>query len=100
MIDITEGLILSIFLFCLGFLCFIMRKNLLYLLIGLEIMINSIALAIVFIGKFLHQMDGQIMYIFIITISAAEASIGLAFLINLYKNKNTLNIDSLCETKK
>jgi NADH-quinone oxidoreductase subunit K len=87
-------------LFFLGFLCLVIRKNVLYLLIGLEIMINSIALSLVFIGNYWNQINGQIMYIFIITIAASEASIGLAFLINIYKHKNTLNIDSLREIKK
>ena len=100
MITIIEGLTFSMLLFFLGFLCLVIRKNVLYLLIGLEIMINSIALSLVFIGNYWNQINGQIMYIFIITIAASEASIGLAFLINIYKHKNTLNIDSLREIKK
>ncbi|WP_343187871.1 NADH-quinone oxidoreductase subunit NuoK [Buchnera aphidicola (Periphyllus koelreuteriae)] len=100
MITIFHGLFLSIILFCLGFLCLIIRRNLLYILLGLEIMINSVALLLVFIGNYLHQIDGQIMYIFIITIAASEAGIGLAFLISIYKYKNTLDVDTLREMKK
>ncbi|MCW5197657.1 NADH-quinone oxidoreductase subunit NuoK [Buchnera aphidicola] len=100
MITIFSGLILSIFLFFLGFICLIVKRNLLYILIGLEIMINSLALMMVFIGNYWKQVDGQIMYIFIITIAASEASIGLAFLINIYKYKNTLDINVLSEMKK
>ncbi|CAL4319553.1 NADH-quinone oxidoreductase subunit NuoK [Buchnera aphidicola] len=100
MINIQDELILVMILFFLGFMCLIVRKNLLYLLIGLEIMLNSLGLMTVFIGNYLKVHNGSMMYIFIITIAACEASIGLAFLINIYKNKNTLNIDSLREMKK
>ncbi|NIH40990.1 MAG: NADH-quinone oxidoreductase subunit NuoK [Buchnera aphidicola (Periphyllus aceris)] len=100
MIIILNGLILSIILFCLGFLCLIVRRNLLYVLLGLEIMINSLALFFVVIGNYWNQIDGQVIYIFIITIAASEASIGLAFLINVYKYKKTLDIDILSEMKK
>ncbi|CAL4319490.1 NADH-quinone oxidoreductase subunit K [Buchnera aphidicola (Periphyllus testudinaceus)] len=100
MITISNGLILSTILFCLGFLCLVMRRNLFYVLLGLEIMINSVAFFLVFIGNYWNQIDGQIMYIFIITIAAAEAGIGLAFLINIYKYKNTLDMDTFRERKK
>lgn len=100
MIIIYSGLILSMILFFLGFLCLVIKKNLLYILISLEIMMNALALMIVCIGNYWRQTDGQIMYIFIITIAAAEASIGLAFLINIYRYKNTLDINILSEIKK
>ncbi|CAL4319759.1 NADH-quinone oxidoreductase subunit K [Buchnera aphidicola (Chaitophorus populicola)] len=100
MVTIFSGLILSMLLFFLGFICLIIQRNLLYVLIGLEIMINAIALMIVCIGNYWKQIDGQIMYIFIITIAASEASVGLAFLINIYKYKNTLDINVLSEIKK
>lgn len=100
MVTILDGLVLSTILFFLGILCVIIRKNLLYVLIGLEIMINSLALALVFIGNYWNQVDGQVMFIFIITIAACEASIGLSFLINIYKYKKTLDIDFLSRMKK
>ncbi|CAL4319638.1 NADH-quinone oxidoreductase subunit K [Buchnera aphidicola (Chaitophorus sp. 3695)] len=100
MVTIFSGLILSMFLFFLGFICLIIKRNLLYILIGLEVMINALALMMIFIGNYWKQVDGQIMYVFIITIAAVEASIGLAFLINIYKYKNTLDINVLSEIKK
>ncbi|CAL4319449.1 NADH-quinone oxidoreductase subunit NuoK [Buchnera aphidicola] len=93
MILFFHGLIFSMILFFLGISCLLFNRNFLFILIGLEIMINSLAMAIVIISNYYKNIDGQIMYIFLITIAAAEAGIGLIFLVNLFKKKNTLNIE-------
>ncbi|UDG80897.1 NADH-quinone oxidoreductase subunit K [Candidatus Hartigia pinicola] len=97
MIPLEHGLILAAILFVMGFSCLVMRRNFFFILIGLEIMINSTALAFVVAGSFWGQSDGQIMYIFTIALAAAEASIGLAFLLQLYRHRQNLNIDKVSE---
>ncbi|MCP9267165.1 NADH-quinone oxidoreductase subunit NuoK [Xenorhabdus sp. XENO-1] len=99
MIPLEHGLILAAVLFVLGFVCLIVRRNLLFMLIGLEIMINASALAFVVAGSYWLQPDGQVMYILAITLAAAEASIGLALLLQLYRRRQSLNIDIVSEMR-
>lgn len=100
MIPLSHGLSLAIVLFVLGLLGIIIRRNLLFMLLGLEVVINSAAFAFVVVGAYLNQEDGQIMYILIITLAAAESAIALALLLRLYRFHRTLNIDVLSGTNK
>lgn len=97
MIILQHGLIISTILFFIGLMSLCLRRNLLFILIGLEIMSNAAAMALVFCGSYWHQADGQIMYIIAITITSVEVSIGLALLIQLYRRYHTLNIDIISE---
>ncbi|MGP1930573.1 MAG: NADH-quinone oxidoreductase subunit NuoK [Arsenophonus sp. ET-YP4-MAG3] len=97
MILLQHCLILTTILFVLGLICLLIRRNFLFMLIGLEIMINSAALAFVIAGSYWIQSDGQIMYILTISLAAAEASIGLALLLKLYRHYDSLNIDKVSE---
>ncbi|QCI25384.1 NADH-quinone oxidoreductase subunit NuoK [Buchnera aphidicola (Sitobion avenae)] len=97
MISLFHGLFLSLILFILGLTSLIVRRNILFILISLEIMMNSAGLALIVVGSYWHQPDGQIMYIFAITLAASEASIALALLLQLYRRNKTLNIDILSE---
>ncbi|CAL4042567.1 NADH-quinone oxidoreductase subunit NuoK [Buchnera aphidicola] len=95
MVSMFHGLVLSCILFALGAIAVIIRRNILFMLIGLEIMMNAAALAFIVVGSYWGQTDGQIMYILIITVAASEASIGLALLIQCYKRHKILDIDIL-----
>lgn len=97
MISLFHGLFLSLILFILGLTSLIIRRNILFILISLEIMMNAAGLALIVVGSYWHQADGQIMYILAITLAASEASIALALLLQLYRLKKTLNIDILSE---
>lgn len=97
MISLSHGLILAAILFVLGLAGMIIRRNLLFMLLGLEIMINASALAFVVAGSYWGQADGQVMYIFAVTLAAAEASIGLALLLLLHRRCHTLDIDTVSE---
>ena len=92
MIPLQHGLILAAILFVLGLTGLVM-------LIGLEIMINASALAFVVAGSYWGQTDGQVMYILAISLAAAEASIGLALLLQLHRRRQNLNIDSVSEMR-
>jgi len=99
MIPLQHGLILAAVLFVLGLTSVVLRRNILFMLIGLEIMINAAALALVVAGSYWGQADGQVMYILAISLAAAEASIGLALLLQLYRRRQTLNIDTVSEMR-
>ncbi|WP_343128721.1 NADH-quinone oxidoreductase subunit NuoK [Buchnera aphidicola (Kurisakia onigurumii)] len=100
MISFFCSLILSIILFILGLFSLIIRKNFLFMLISLEIMINSIVLALIIVSSYYESVEGQIMYILSITVAAAEVSVGLAILMRIYRTYQTLNIDLLSEKNK
>lgn len=99
MISLFHGLFLSLILFILGLTSLIVRRNILFMLISLEIMMNAAALALIVVGAYWKQSDGQIMYIFAITLAASEASIALALLLQLYRRQKTLNINVLSEMR-
>lgn len=99
MIPLHHGLILAAVLFILGFTCLVIRRNLLFMLIGLEVMINAAALAFVVGGSYWNQPDGQVMYILAISLAAAEASIGLALLLQLHRQCQDLDIDKVSEMR-
>ncbi len=99
MIPLQHGLMLAAVLFVLGLTSVVLRRNILFMLIGLEIMINASALALVEAGSYWGQADGQVMYILAISLAAAEASIGLALLLQLYRRRQTLNIDTVSEMR-
>ncbi|WP_225639575.1 NADH-quinone oxidoreductase subunit NuoK [Candidatus Profftia sp. (ex Adelges kitamiensis)] len=97
MIPLQHGLILAAILFVIGLTGLLVRRNLLFMLISLEIMINASALACVISGSYWGSVEGQIIYVFAISIAAADASIGLALLLRLYRSLHTINIDTVSE---
>ena len=99
MIPLQHGLILAAILFVLGLTGLLVRRNLLFMLISLEVMINAAAFAFIVAGSYWGQPDGQVMYILAISLAAAEASIGLALLLQLYRRRHTLNIDTVSEMR-
>jgi NADH-quinone oxidoreductase subunit K len=82
-IPLEHGLALAAVLFALGLVGLMVRRNILFVLMSLEIMMNATALAFIVAGARWAQADGQVMFILIITLAAAEASIGLAILLQL-----------------
>ena len=93
-IPLEHALILSGILFSLGLLGILLRRNILFVLMSVEIMMNAAALAFVSAGSRWQQADGQIMFILILTLAASEASVGLALLLQLYRRFQTLDIDA------
>ncbi|TWH76797.1 NADH dehydrogenase subunit K [Azomonas agilis] len=98
-IPMEHGLALAAVLFSIGLLGLMVRRNILFVLMSLEVMMNAAALAFVVAGARWIQADGQIMYILVITLAAAEASIGLAILLQLHRRFNTLDIDAASEMR-
>jgi NADH-quinone oxidoreductase subunit K len=94
-----HGLAVAALLFCLGLVGLMVRRNLLFVLMSLEVMMNAAGLAFVVAGSRWGQPDGQVMFILVITLAAAEAAIGLALLLQLYRRFNTLDIDAASEMR-
>lgn len=92
-VPLSRVLLLSSVLFALGMFCTLARRNLVMMLLGIEIMLNAAAVA--FVGASLHwqQMEGQAVVIFILAIAAAEVSIGLAAIIAIYKRSGSVDPD-------
>ena len=99
MIALSHALIFSSALFVIGLAGLMIRRNLLFMLLSLEIMINAAAFALIIAGSYWANPEGQVMYIITIGVAAAEASIGLALLIQLHRRRQTLNIDTLSEMR-
>ncbi len=98
-IPMEHGLALAGVLFTLGLLGLLVRRNVLFMLMSLEIMMNSAALAFVVAGSRWQQPDGQIMFLMILTLAACEACVGLALLLQLYRRFGSLDVDAASEMK-
>lgn len=96
-IPMEYGLLLAGALFTLGLVGVMVRRNLLWMLMSLEIMMNAAALAFVVAGSRWVQPDGQIMFILVLTLAASEAAIGLAILLQVYHRFRTLDVDAASE---
>jgi len=98
-IPLEHGLALAGVLFCLGLVGLMVRRNILFVLMSLEIMMNAAGLAFIVAGSRWAQTDGQVMFILVITLAAAEAAVGLAILLQLYRRFHTLDIDAASEMR-
>jgi NADH-quinone oxidoreductase subunit K len=94
-----HGLALAAILFALGLAGLLVRRNILFVLMCLEVMMNATALAFVTAGSRWAQPDGQIMFILVLSLAASEASIGLAILVQLYRRYHSLDIDAASQMK-
>jgi NADH-quinone oxidoreductase subunit K len=99
MIPAEHGLILAVFLFVLGLIGLIIRRNIVFILLSVEIMLNASGLAFVVAGMKWRQPDGQVMFIFILTMAAAEVAIGLALALLMFGKMKTLDVDRASKMK-
>ena len=89
-----HGLLLAAVLFALGLLGVLVRRNVIFMLMAIEIMLNAAGLAFIVAGSRWGQADGQIMFILILTLAAAEVSVGLALILQLYHRLATVDADA------
>ena len=94
MVTLNHFLILSGVLFAIGTVGVFLRRNLITILLSIEIMLNAVNLSFVAFGRQLGSYDGQIITFFVITVAAAEAAVGLAVIIALYRHRESLNPDA------
>lgn len=93
-IPVESGLLLAGILFMLGLISVLVRRNIIFMLISVEIMLNAAGLAFIVAGAKWVQPDGQVMFIFILTMAAAEVSVGLALILQIYHQLKTLDTDA------
>lgn len=98
-IPIEHGLILSSILFAIGLIGVLTRRNIVFVLMSLEIMLNASALAFIVAGSRWGAADGQIMFIMILTLAAAEVAIGLGLIIQMFRQFKTIDINVLSDMK-
>jgi NADH-quinone oxidoreductase subunit K len=91
---IRDGLALAAILFALGLTGVLVRRNILFVLMSVEVMLGAAALAFIAAGARWGQPDGQVVFIFILAMAAAEVSVGLALLLALYHQYNTLDTNA------
>jgi NADH-quinone oxidoreductase subunit K len=92
-------LIIASILFVLGLIGVLTRKNIIFILISVEVMLNAAGLAFVAAGSKWQQPDGQIMFLFILAMAAAEVSVGLALVLQAYHQHKTLDVEDLRELR-
>ena len=98
-VGLEHYLTVSFLLFELGLLGVIMRRNLLVIYMSLELMLNAANLALVAFSRFNDNLNGQILVFFIITVAAAEVSVGLALIVALYRKRQTAHVEDLISMK-
>jgi NADH-quinone oxidoreductase subunit K len=98
-IPMTYGLLLAGILFILGLIGVLVRRNILFILLSIEIMLNATGLAFIVAGAYRAGPDGQIMYFFILTMAAAEVAVGLSLVLQMYRKFNTLDVNRVHELK-
>ncbi|HBF03399.1 MAG: NADH-quinone oxidoreductase subunit NuoK [Verrucomicrobiales bacterium] len=99
MIGLEHYLIVSALLFSLGMMGVILRRNLIVIYMGLELMLNAANLALVAFSRFNNSMDGQVMVFFVITVAAAEVAVGLALIVALYRKRQSTEVEDLTSLK-
>lgn len=96
---LTHILALSVILFGLGAAGFIIRRNIITIFMCIELMLNAVNLAFIGFSRYLGNLDGQIYVFFVIVVAAAEAAVGLAIIIAIQRNRETLTIDEIDSMK-
>ncbi|MEO8665635.1 MAG: NADH-quinone oxidoreductase subunit NuoK [Ignavibacteria bacterium] len=95
MIDINYYLLVSAILFCTGVIGVLTRRNAIIIFMCIELMLNAINLTLVAFSAYLGNINGQIFVFIVMTVAAAEAAVGLAIVIALFRNKESVNIDEI-----
>ena len=96
MITLSNVLVLAALLFCISVAgIFLNRKNILIILMCIELMLLSVNMNFIAFSHFMSDINGQVFVFFILTVAAAESAIGLAILVVLFRNRNTINVDDL-----
>jgi NADH-quinone oxidoreductase subunit K len=98
-ITLEHYLVVSAILFCLGLLGVLVRRNVLIIYMGLELMLNAANLALVAFSRFNNSLDGQVFVFFVITVAAAEVAVGLALIVALYRKRQSAHVEDLTMMK-
>ena len=99
MVPLHWYLTLSAAVFMIGMFGFLTRRNIIIMFMSVELMLNAVNISLVSFSHYLQDMRGNILVFFVITVAAAEAAIGLAIIIALFRNKQTAHVDEMNEMK-
>jgi len=99
MVPLGHYLILSAILFATGTTGVFLRRNVITMLLSIEVMLNAVNLAFIAFGRTQGHVDGQVIMFFVVTVAAAEAAVGLALVIALFRHRETLNPDAFTSLK-
>jgi NADH-quinone oxidoreductase subunit K len=94
-VPLSWYLILSAILFVLGVAGFLFRKNIITVFMSIELMLNAVNLSFVAFSRHFKQVDGQLFTFFVMVVAAAEAAVGLAIILTVFKNRSTLQVDDV-----
>ena len=95
MVPLQAYLILSAVMFMIGAVGVVTRRNAIIVFMSIELMLNSVNLTLVAFSAYLGDITGQVLVFFVMTVAAAEAAIGLAIVIALFRRKQTVNLDEI-----
>ena len=95
MVPTAYYLVLSAMLFSLGIAGFLVKRNVISVFISIELMLNAVNLTFVAFAHMWHQVSGQIFVFFVMVVAAAEAAVGLAIIIAIFRTRQTLNVDEI-----
>ncbi len=98
-VPLEHLLVLATILFVLGLSCVLVRRSLIMILIGAEVMLNAVALTLVGASAFWQRLDGQVMVLFLMAMTAAEVSVALALVIYLHRRKKSIDIRAFDEMR-
>ena len=98
-VPVNYGLLLAGILFALGLTGLLVRRNVIFILMSLEVMLNAAGLAFVVAGSRWGQADGQVVFVFILAMAAAEVAVGLALVLQLYHKFRSLDADVVSEMR-
>ncbi len=98
-IPVHYAMLLAAILFAIGLIGVLSRRNIILMLMSVEIMLNAAGLAFIIAGSRWLQPDGQVMFIFILAMAAAEVSVGLALIVQMYQQHKTLDVNSINKMK-
>jgi len=98
-VPVSWYLILSAILFTLGIAGFLIRRNIITVFMSIELMLNAVNLSFITFSYQLKQVDGHIYSFFVMVVAAAEAAVGLAIILTVFKNRSTLQIDDISSMK-
>ena len=93
MVPLSWYLILSAILFCLGVSGFLLKRNIITIFMSIELMLNAVNLSFVAFANQFKNLDGQVFVFFVMVVAAAEAAVGLAIIIAVFRTRETLNVD-------
>jgi len=99
MVPLSYFLILSAILFGLGVAGFLFKRNIVTIFMSIELMLNAVNLTFVSLSYSFRQLDGQIFVFFVMVVAAAEAAVGLAIIIAVFRNRGSLNVDEISRLK-